>query len=54
MDIPVQRVPLDSGPPLPKPGGTHAMGTDRDMRYSSGLADKRAHHPSNQERVDQE
>ena len=37
MDIPFQRVPLDSGPPAPKPGGTHAMGTDRNMRVSQSL-----------------
>ncbi|KAM0550696.1 hypothetical protein ACHAPJ_008760 [Fusarium lateritium] len=54
MDIPFQRVPLDSGPPAPKPGGTHAMGTDRNMRYSSGVADKRVHPSHHRKRVDQE
>ncbi|KAF4961781.1 hypothetical protein FSARC_10077 [Fusarium sarcochroum] len=54
MAIPLQCLPFDSGPPLPKPRGTDKLGTDRDVCHSSGLADKWVGHLRNQERVHQE
>ncbi|RMJ19433.1 hypothetical protein CDV36_000850 [Fusarium kuroshium] len=46
MPVPVQCLPLDPGPPLPKPGRANVMGPDRHM-LDTACVESNGHSPSN-------
>ncbi|UZP43647.1 hypothetical protein NXS19_011459 [Fusarium pseudograminearum] len=54
MSIPIQCIPSDRGPPLPKSGGTPIMGPHRNKCDSTSLASKWIRHLRARERRDRE
>ncbi|CAG1964661.1 unnamed protein product, partial [Fusarium graminearum] len=54
MSIPIQCIPSDRGPPLPKSGGTPIMGPHRNKCDSTSMADKWIRHLRARHRRDSE